>query len=663
MLKKDFFNNTGGLNITDSPFYVKDTQASGGQNYDYTKTGSISSRRGLQSINQVADAQLRTLGLGQHQTADGIKTICRVAGTKFQTVNLDSLTFTNQVEDITAVNSDFFNASSEQPVEMFDFLTQVSSVMWAAGAGATSLYGYTGSKITKNGVPAPTGTFTATNLGSSTGTFITTGVYYYALVLRKSSTQARSNAALDKPVTIATTSDTVLLTFPTGVDTTKYDKWLIYRSNVGGVSDFTTGSLVAEVNTTTPTYTDTGTQLASAQNVPRAGGVEDNSELPTGTIKYITIFKRRLIVAIDSTIYFSDLNKSESWPVDNTITIPTGGPITGLGIVGSNAPLSTSTDEYLIAFKEKECWIVTGLSIEDWELKFVAAAGCANQSLICSGSGYVAWMDYRGIYIWNGNGKPLYTSRPLETLFAYDGDLDKPKLYKGWCEFSQKKNQIIWVVSNKVMGENKYSIKLDLRLTLPDVQQGLDSPIMDGVFIVDNYTTALYSALAFLPSSVEEIFLVGDGIGFLHKDYVKGSDNDTPINFQYTSKFLDFESPGQAKRYHKVIVWVDEAGPWDLTLNYWTGYRLRPRDASSIDQTMESVSGDPASLWDLAVWDISLWDDYRPKLKPIVYNLSNSKNNGEGDCLLLQFEQNTVDSPVTINGFSVLYEILPVRKS
>ena len=662
MKKADFFANVGGLNITDSPFYVKDNQATGGMNYDYANTGGITKRRGLDRLNTSADAQLRSLGLNLHNTSVDVKTVVRAAGTKFQSVVLDPFVATDQNEDTLAVNSNFFIAGSTQPVEMVNYLTADSSVVWAAGGGASSMYGYTGTNITKNGTPAPTGTFTITNLGNGTGgAWATTGTYFYALVLRKRSTKARSLAALDDDVTITDVSQGVELTFP-AVDATKYDQWLIYRSAVSGVTGFTTGDLVATVDTADADYIDTGSSTANAQNVPRAGGVVDNSELPAGTIKYITIFKRRLVTAIGSTFYLSDVNKPESWPSANFITIPTGGSITGFGVVGSNAPLSSSTDEYLVIFKEKEMWMLTGTSVADWELKFVANVGCANQSLIVAGNGYLAWIDYRGIYLWNGSSKPIYTSRPIEAIFAQDGDLDKTKLYYGWGEFSNKQNNIVWVLSHKVYGENTFSIKLDLRLTLPETQESIEQSVMDGFFAFDTYDIPLYSGFTYLPSSVEENFLVGDASGYVYKAFRLAQDVTEGIEFSYITKFLDMGMPGQAKRFFKVIAWVDELGPWDLTLDYWSNYRLRDADRSTIDASMDSNSSVAAALWDLAIWDRSEWDDYVPRRKALIFNLSSAQNNNEGDCLLLRFKQIEANSPVTIYGFSVLYEELPIRK-
>lgn len=672
MPRLDCFNNTEGLNLTDSPFYVKDGQATGGANYDYVRTGGISKRRGLSAVNTIANAQSKTFGLGIHNTSSGTKTVVRAAGTKIQTVDLDAALFTDLSEDTAAVNSTFLDSTSTQPVVSVNFNTTTNNMLWLAGAGASSIYGYNGTKVTANGVAAPTGTFIAANQGTGTGgSGWTNGTYYYALVLRKASTQALSNAALDQSVTIASATDSVLLTFPTGVDATKYDKWYIYRSSVSGVSGFTAGSLVAQVTVGTATYTDLNVTLASSQVVPRSGNIVlDNSPLDAGTYKSLMVWKRQLVTASNSTIHISDQDKPESWPAGKKIVIPTGGAITGLSVIGYNTTNTQSTDEYLVVFKERETWVITGTGVldsdtelYDVELKFLDNVGCANQSLAVPTGGFIAWIDYRGVYLWNGADKPVYVSRTIEAMFDTDGDLDKIKLSQGWGSFYRKKNQIIWTLSSRSNGANKMQIKLDLRLTAGKVANGITAnSIVEGVFMPDSLQSALYGGTAYLPSDNEELLLVGDDAGFVYKHYYGVSDNGSGIDFSYRTKAFDCGTPTEAKSFQKVVVYIEQTTNKDLTLKYWAQYRVLESERSEIQQNMQTTDTRTGSLWDLANWDVALWDEGINKPVALVYNLSSNENNCEGDSLMLEFSQDDPSAPVTILGFSIYYENLAVRK-
>lgn len=672
MQRFDCFQNTGGLNITDSPFFVKDGQATGGSNYDYIKTGGIQKRRGPTKVNSVADTQLKTLGVGLHNTPVGVKTSVRAGGTKVQTIDTDTGVFTNIAEDTTAVNSDFFAVGSEQPVAMLGFNTTSKSMLWMAGGGATTLLGFTGTSVTQNGVAAPTGTFIAA-VSPSGGDFDTTGTVYYSLALRKTSTQALSNAALDQSAVIANTDDKVLLTFPIGIDATKYDQWYIYRSAFGGSSGFTAGTLVAQVSTSLPTYLDLGNvEVATSQNVPRAGNtILDNSPLDTGTYTSLAVFKRHLVTASGSTISFADQDKPESWPIGFKITIPTGGPILGMGVVGYNPVNTASTEEILVVFKEREAWVVTGTglldtdtSLYDVSLKFLDHVGCANQTLIVPTGGFLAWIDYRGIYLWSGTDKPAYISRPIEALFGIDGDLDKSKLSQGFGFFSRKKNQIVWTVSNRIMGANSVQLKLDLRLTVGQVMNGLlSNSIVDGVFMQDMLSDiSLYGGMTYLPSDNSEIALVGDDAGFLYLHDRGISDAGDAITFAYRTKAFDLGMPTVAKQYSKVVVYIDQQSDKELTLSYWADYRNLDREKSQIPLTMDTETKLRASLWDLAIWDEANWDEYEARPIALTYNLDGSESNCQGDSIMLQFEQLEASAPVTILGFSLYYDEIATRK-
>lgn len=658
-----YFDNTGGLNITDSPFYAKDTQATGGYNFDYLKTGAISKILGRSTINAVADSQLRTLGVFVKFGSDGTKVLVRAGGTKIQSVDLDVGTFTNLASDAATPTTDFYASGTTTPVSGINFNTPAAEVLWLQGGDSTSLLGFNGTNVTENGVPAPTGSFT-TSVGGSGGDWDATGSYFYALAVRKASTQTISNTALDVEAIIASTTQKVTLTFPTGLDTTKFDEWVIYRSELSGGEFFTTGTLVAQVPSTDLTYLDDGaTAIATAQVLPRADSpTDDHSVLPTATITGMAAFKRRMVAAQGSTIFVSLLDGPEYWPTDLRITLPYGGPIKALGIVGSEAELTGQSDEYLAIFQEGHMWMIAGTFIYssssglyDFELRFVDSIGCSGQSVVVNANGFVAWVDFRGVYVWDGTGKPIYVSRLIEAWFDTDGDLDRTKFGLGFGAVFRKKNQIIWNLSHRTLGENSIQLKLDLRLTVPKFQKGLSQTIMEGTFLTDSIPS-LYGGSSFLPTTNNEQFIAGDNAGFLYKLYVSPSDPSGGIDFNYLTKDLLQDAPATDKRYKKVLAYVDQLDSVDITLNYWTSYKRGSTESSQVMANAGKVQGQPAALWDLAIWDQSLWDEYFPRTKMVVFNLHAKENNVEGEAIRLEFVQSESNSPVVIHGFSILWE-------
>jgi hypothetical protein len=654
LIETSYFDNTGGLNTSDSPFKVLDTQATGGVNFEYTTEGAVTKRRGHDEINTAADTQLKSRGLDIFNTTLGTKTLIRAADRKVQNADLDALTFTNLTQDLTAATSDVFPASTSTPTVFSPFNTDTVSLLNFAGNTDGVYSVYSTSKYTKNGAVAPAGSI-STDVSLTGGSFQTTGTFQYAVTYLKAATGAESNATLDVSAVVANTTDKVTLTLSTltSVDTATYNRVNVYRSAVSGSSGFTTGDLVATLTLPVTSYVDTGTATTLTTNVPRADSlVLDNSVLPTGTYNTVTLWKRRLVTATGSVVRMSDLNVPESWPTVNTITVPSGGPITGLAVISFNTDFGN--DEYLAVFKENELWLIRGEDYTDWTLSKVDDVGCPNQSLITFANGFLAWINFSGVYIWDGSGKPIYCSKPIESLFAIDGDLDKTRLAYGCARYSRTRNMAYWFVSSKTYGEQKLAVKMDLRLTLPGVSSNLSGRVIPGVFVQDESDVATYSACVYLPTgSAEELFVLGDDTGKLYDGYSVYADADAGINFEYYTPFLDLSSPNVSKRFNKVIVWVDEIGDWDLTLDYWAGYRAALSARSTLQAPISVTPANQAALWDVAYWDQSNWDDYTPRLRGLVFNLNNNDGNGEGDCIRLRLRNSGANEPITIHGYSV----------
>lgn len=652
----DFFDNTGGLNISDSPFAVEDGQATGGVNYDYVQTGGIRKRFGSQALNTTADTELRSNGLAIYETKTSAKTPIRSAGRRIQAVTLTPFSTTNLSQDTTAASTTPFPSGNTTPTVFSQFNTTANDILFFAGNTDDVLGVYSTSKWTRNGIAEPAGSLTmALTTG---GSFNTSGSFYYAVALQKASTGITSNAVLDAVAVLTTTSNAVRVTVNiTTMDTTLYSRILLYRSAVSGVTDFTTGDLVASTTAASSVmFTDTGSSLESVISIPRADAAVDHSPLPSGTYDLVTTWKRRLVTIQNNTVYFSELNQPEYWPTTNTITLPKGGKITALGIISFNTDFGN--DEYLAVFQDRSLWLIKGNDSDDITLSFIDAVGCPAQNLVVTANGYLFWLDYRGIYLWNGSGKPIYTSRPIESAFNLDGDLDKTKLSEGWGTFFRRANQVIWFLSSKLYGEQMFAVKLDLRLTLPGVNDTLFGRILDGKFTFDSFAQAYFSGISYLPTSGnQEQLLIGDNAGFLYDAYNLYSDGSAAIDFNYITKFIDCGNPNISKRFLKVIVWVEELGTWDLTLDYWAGYRANLNDKSTLALPISSAQQQPSAIWDLAAWDIANWDDFTLKSRPLVFNLNSEvKNNNEGDCIRLNFRQEDTDSPVTINGFSVIWQ-------
>jgi hypothetical protein len=654
-----YFDNVGGLNLSDSVFKVKDTQSTGGANFEYTQTGGIQKRRGAELINSSPNAELRTRGLDIFNTTLGAKTVIRAAGTRIQAVDLDTPTFTNLSQDTTAAGTSVFPSTTSVTTAFAPFNTDTVSLLNFSG-GTDSLYAvYSSTKYTKNGAVAPTGSMSATTTVSGATTWNTTGTFWYAISWHKASTGAESNATLDLSVAVTNTLATNVITLSSvaSVDATTYDYGILWRSAVNGATGFTAGDYVKTFATHATTVSDTGSALLQTQDVPRVNStILDNSTLPTGTYNTVALWKRRLVTSVGSQLCISDINAPEAWPTVNYITVLSGGPITALAVIAFNTDFGN--DEYLAIFKERELWLLRGSDYTDFTLSFIDTVGCPAQSLVVLANGFLSWVDYRGFYLWDGSGKPIYTSQPLEPFFQIDGDINKPLLQYGYASYFRNRNMIYWFLPSKTYGDQALALKMDLRLTLPGVESSLSGRVIPGVFVDDTLAdTPIFAAHTYLPSGTrDEVMLAGDASGYLYYAYQAFSDNSNGIEFEYYTPFIDMDLPNVDKRFTKVVLWVDGLGDWDMTLDYWSGFRAALSQKSTLQAPITTQAQNSSALWDVAYWDQAYWDSYTQNIVPVVFNLNNSQGNAEGDCIRLRIRQDGVDQPVTIYGYSVFWQ-------
>jgi hypothetical protein len=666
---EDFFLNTGGLNTADSPFVVAAGSATGGKNFDYRKRGGVGKRFAHDQLNDTADTQLKSLGLGLWDKPTAVREVIRAAGRKLQVFDIDAHTFTNLSEDTTAAGTNFLAADTTQPVVNSMFNSASAGVLWMAGGGMDSIYGaYSATKVTKNGVPAPTASaFTAT---AAAGGTLTAGEYYYTLVYRKASTQALSNGVLEANATTSGGNLTINLAWTlTNNDTTKYDKIYVYRSAINGASGFTAGSLVTILDSSTTSYADTGTVTTSAVTVPRANSISlDNSELPSGTYNSITLFKRRLVAAYGNTVCLSDINKSESWPTYQRITIPAGGDITGLAIITLSSAATSDVEEILCVFQQRKLWVITGDGtldddgLPDWQLKYINSAGAPNQVCIVPADGKLAWLNYRGFYMWAGNGKPAYVSKLIEDKFGLGGDIDKSKLKIAWGMFTESRGELQWCLSSKTYGEQKYVLKMDLSASLSGQQDSLGNMTAEAVFSPDVLTFPAYSGLSFLSSqeATEELIYYGDSAGFVYSGYATTLEGGAFVDFEYLTPHLTFGTPGKVKRAHKVVVWVLDKGNYDLSLSYWSDFRYRNADGGQRATRISPNNSTSGFLWGNAQWGTgTTWGAVASRPRPVVFNLADG---AEGETLRLQLAQYNSSKQCLIYGFSIFYSEVSASK-
>lgn len=671
---EDFLVNTGGLNTADSPFMVEPSQVVDGQNFDYYTRGAVHKRLGHALLNAVADSNLRSLGIGLYDNPSASRATIRLADKKIQNFDFDAFTFTNLAKDDSSASTDILSGSTITPGIFSMFNSPSSSVLWCAGAGAATVEGVVNVEgaleVTANGVPAPTvSSFTGTPSGS--GSLLLAGNYRYALIYIKNSTSAESNASsgtAEISVTVTAGQNVALAWSLSNNDTTLFSHIVVVRSAINGAIRFTTGDVIATLASSATSYNDTGTFSATAQVIPRPGNENlDNSPLPSGTYTVLTNWKQHLVTAQDSTVYISDIEKSESWPLTNIFTVPTGGAITALASVSLTSSTGAIVDELLCIFKQRELWVLMGTDFNDFQLLKVDNSGCAGQNLVVETNGSLFWISFRGVYSWNGSGKPIYISQAIEDKFQLNGDIDKSKMSLGFGIFAHGRNEVQWYLSSYTYGEQQYVLKLDLRLTIQSISGPIEmNPQIRGVFSPDVPGFPIYAGLSCLTSAtaVEEQYFLGDGAGNMYSGFSSNTDSSTPVNFSYITPYLNLSQPSVAKRFYKVVVWVLDSGSYSMNLNWWTNYQNATVGAGGNGSILISTTPSVTSplIWGVSDWDVGSWDSGITQIKPITFNLNSLNNSNEGDCIRLQFSNSGANDAVVIYGYSIYYAPIGVRK-
>lgn len=668
---EDYFNLTGGLNSADSPFLVKETEASDGYNWDYTQLGAVTKRGGHARLNSVANTETNLLGMGVYDSSAATsRTVIRAAGRKLQTFATPT-TFTNLSLDSSTAPTDILGAASTTTVPFTMFNSSASHVLWAAGGGLTNLAGvYSATKVTMNGVEAATGAISIADGSAGSAGTLPIGSYTYAVTYYKASTGAVGNAGLDQSVTVTATKNKAVLTLSgiTGSDTTKYTKLYIYRSSLAGVSGFTAGTLVTTLDISAgipATFEDTGstafTGYASSVTVPRTNSVVlDNTPLPSGTYKSVALWKRRLVTASGSSVYISDTNKPESWPTVNYFEVPSGGPITAIGVVSLVSGVAGSTvDEALCIFKDTEIWVLTGTDYTDFQLAYIDSCGCPSQRLLVTASGFLTWVNYRGVFSWAGAGKPRYMSRSIEDKFRSNGDITIQNLSQGFGLFSQQRNQIQWYLSSALYGAQQYVLKLDMRLTTEQAQSNLLGQAFQGIFSPDALPFPVKGGVAYTTGSAatNELIYLGDSFGYMYSAFAGVADvSSSAIPLSYFTPWMGRETPDRRKRIAKVILWVKDTGQPTMTMDYWADFRVGDANASTSIATVSANSTGVSSLWDALIWDTGNWDAGTSQPKALVFNPnSQTNNNSEGCTFRLRFRESSALYQPVIYGYSVYY--------
>lgn len=219
-----------------------------------------------------------------------------------------------------------------------------------------------------------------------------TGTYEVRFTFENGNTNHESSAS-DTSNAIALTAQKLSLTSVDVSTDAQVTKRNIYIRNTatqvafrlaGSISDNTTTTAVLDVDETTLTVLAPNT----TQNDPPPSGITSAEW-----------WQSYMVVADQENIYWSQLNKPESFFVDDFE--PVGGldgqKITGLRAFGP----------VLLIFKERSVYTLSGRTPASFQLKpLFTDIGCLSQLSIVQAGGALYWWSHRGPVRWEGSGYP-----------------------------------------------------------------------------------------------------------------------------------------------------------------------------------------------------------------------------------------------------------------
>jgi hypothetical protein len=130
----------------------------------------------------------------------------------------------------------------------------------------------------------------------------------------------------------------------------------------------------------------------------------------------IATHKNRIFMAKDKTLYFSALSKTTDWTtVDDAGNIPivnARGNITGIQEFADHVMVFTNNGIYELFGDGPENFVLADLSNE---------IGCIARRTIKEVNGQLYWLDYNGVYTYDGNSLPILTGHKAKAWLDSEG--------------------------------------------------------------------------------------------------------------------------------------------------------------------------------------------------------------------------------------------------
>ena len=613
----------GGLNNKFPRNNILDNESPDCLNVVFTN-GAVETRGGSSELNTTAIGTFVIDGLYTRHDSDGSETMVVFAGGSGWYLSGPS-TFTT----IASAQSVFTAGVRMAAAEYQDYIF--------ASNGNVDSYKYDGSLWTRHGVPAPTPAPSVASGASG----VLTGAYQYKISYVNSASVEGDVGSATASFTAA--SATIALTsIPVAPTSHGVASRRIYRTEAGG----TTFKRVYEIaDNTTTTYTDTTADAGLGITAPT-----DNGEPP----KYSTICYHadRLFcndTANPSFLWYSEIGEPMTFPSTNFIRVgdATGDIIRALSVYNNS----------VLVFCDNSIWLIYMPDSDD-----------SNWSVIRIKGQYGSRSAHAPVFYNNKVLFPALQNDKFVGFAAVSGDSVAPSatlLTAGTAGSDLVSNRIDPDMQNVIEAyvSNISAIVYKQRAWI-SVTYGTGATTNNRIYCLDFSTTNLEKSqgetwVPFTGMAASQFTIYNGNLYFgsatangkvYRADTSTYNDSGSAINSYYwTKEFSGFgEHSGLHKDFREARMLIDNAGDWDMSLNY--------RVDSDKDSAGDSVAIDlnpGSSLWNTFIWGQDLWGGGTDQ-KEVKITLGSARGNR------IQFKftnQNTAGQYFKVHNFEYKYNV------
>lgn len=416
-------------------------------------------------------------------------------------------------------------------------------------------------------------------------------------------------------------------------------------------SGFTTGLDTEFVVADNKLYIFNGTDNVHSYDgasVALNSGLTDlGSSIPTA--KYAVWWKNYMFMCGESIlsgtkypsrVWFSNIGDADTWTTGTDyfdVGFDDGQKITGIGIL----------DQWLVIFKERSIYILSGSGPADWKLSGTVnnlvnvanSVGCVSHRSIVQVGNDLWFMSQDGIRSLrkNENGaNPLYGLVSGNIQGTIDS-LNKGALSKTCATFFN--NKVYYAFPTGSSSFNNKVAVADLRHFVDKV----DNPYAWTTYT--GWSPGIWTV--YEPSNTPNLYYgEGDADSVVFQAETGTNDNSATIDFDIKDRMINLKEPSMRKTSRFIIAYAEESGDYDVEIS------------SSTDGVTFVKHGDlnllSGTVWNSGVWDTTTWgfgDRIRTKF-PIQR---------ASERIQMRFRNNAADQPVKILPYTLAIKVKKVR--